>query len=67
MLTQAQIDENIENFFMTNSAVSEYKVTSNAIVEASKPPKKRVYRSLDKILKECYFIGSLKYGNNFIA
>ncbi len=67
MLTQAQINENIENFFIVNSAVNEYKQTKIAITDAIKPPKKKVYRSMDKLLKECYFIGSLKYGNNFIA
>lgn len=67
MLTQAQINENIENFFIVNSAVREYKQTNVAITDAIKPPKKKVYRSMDKLLKECYFIGSLKYGNNFIA
>ena len=67
MLTQAQINENIENFFIVNSAVNEYKQTKAAVTDAIKPPKKRVYRSMEKLLKECYFIGSLKYGNNFIA
>ena len=67
MLTQAQINENIENFFIVNSAVNEYKQTKIAITDAIKPTKKKVYRSMDKLLKECYFIGSLKYGNNFIA
>lgn len=67
MYTQAQINENIENFFIVNSAVNEYKSSQAAITDAIKPPKKKVYRSMEKLLKECYFIGSLKYGNNFIA
>lgn len=67
MYTQAEINENIENFFIVNSAVREYRQTKSAITDAIKPPKKRVYRSMEKLLKECYFIGSLKYGNNFIA
>ncbi len=67
MLTQAQIDESVENFFVVNSALSEYTQTSEAIVQAAKPPRKKVYRSMEKLLKECYFIGSLRYGNNFIA
>lgn len=40
MLTQAQINENIENFFIVNSAVNEYKQTKAAITDAIKPQKK---------------------------
>lgn len=57
----------MNNFFITGTIANEYKNATNAIKEASQPPKKKVYRSLNKMLKECYFVGSLKYGNNFIA
>ena len=57
----------MNNFFITETIAREYKNTTNAIKEASLPPKKKVYRSMNKMLKECYFVGSLKYGNNFIA
>lgn len=57
----------MNNFFITETIAREYKNTTNAIKEASLPPKKKVYRSMNKMLKECYFVCSLKYGNNFIA
>jgi len=67
MLLDVELSDSTENFFMVSSAVTQYKQMSEAIIEAQKPPKKKVYRSMDKILKECYLIGSLKYGNNFIV
>jgi len=57
----------MNNFFITETIAREYKNATNAIKEASLPQKKKVYRSMNKMLKECYFVGSLKYGNNFIA
>ncbi len=66
MLRQQKV-EDIGNFFAVNGAVNEYSETKEAIVEAVKPVKKKIYRSMEKLLKECYFVGSLKYGNNFIA
>ena len=57
----------MNNFFISETIANEYKNATNAIKEACKPPTKKVYRSLNKMLKECYFVGSLKYGNNFIA
>ncbi len=57
----------MNNFFITETIANEYKNSTNAIKQACEPPKKKVYRSLNKMLKECYFVGSLKYGNNFIA
>ena len=67
MAANSLIDENVENFFIVNTAISEYTQTKAAITDAIKPPKKKIYRSMEKLLKECYFIGSLKYGNNFLA
>lgn len=67
MIAEAKINNSVENFFLANSAINEYKATSCAIKQAQMPPKKKVYRSMEKILKECYLIGSLKYGNNFIV
>lgn len=61
------IINNMNNFFITGTVINEYKHATNAIKAACQPPKKKVYRSLNKMLKECYFVGSLKYGNNFIA
>ncbi len=67
MLTQSQKEQCAENFFVASSAVNEYTQTQAAIDEAVKPPKKKVYKSMSKLLKECCFVGSLIYGNNFIA
>lgn len=61
------ITNKIDNFFITETIANEYKNATNAIKAACEPPKKKVYRSMNKMLKECYFVGSLKYGNNFIA
>ena len=43
-----------------------YEESKKALQKASEPPKKKIYRDLTKMLQECYFVGSLKYGNNFI-
>ncbi len=56
----------VDNFFIKQVAPIEYVAAKKALVEASKPPRKKVYRSMTKMLQECYFVGSLKYGNNFI-
>lgn len=58
---------NSDNFFITDTIVKEYSVAQEALMQASKPPKKKVYKSMNKMLQECFFVGSLKYGNNFIA
>ncbi len=58
---------NTENFFITDTITQEYKQAKAALLSASKPPKKKIYKSMNKMLQECFFVGSLKYGNNFIA
>ena len=58
---------NSENFFITDTITTEYKNAKLAFKMASMPPKKKIYKSMNKMLQECFFIGSLKYGNNFIA
>lgn len=58
---------NSENFFITDTITKEYKEAKAALLLASQPPKKKVYKSMNKMLQECFFVGSLKYGNNFIA
>ena len=44
-----------------------YEDTVTAIVESQKKPPKKVYRSIDKMLEECFFLGATKFGTNFIA
>ena len=67
MTTQEDRILNSENFFITDTIAKEYRSSIDAITDALKPPKKKVYRSMNKMLQECYLVGSLKYGNNFIA
>lgn len=55
------------NVFFSGIIAEEYSQTKKAVEEAQKGNKKKVYRDLAKMLQECYFVGSLKYGNNFIA
>ncbi len=58
---------NSENFFITDTITKEYREAKAALLSASKPPKKKIYKSMNKMLQECFLVGSLKYGNNFIA
>ena len=57
-----------QNVYITDSIIAdEYEKAVNGITQACQPPKKKVYNNMMKMLEESYFIGSLKYGNNFIA
>jgi|GEM_PF-1296981 len=56
-----------DNFFVKSVASKEYEESTKKLQAATKPPVKKVYRDLHKMLEECYFVGSLKYGNNFIV
>lgn len=67
MMTKEDRILNSENFFITDTIAKEYKESKEALLRATQPPKKKVYRSMNKMLQECFFVGSLKYGNNFIA
>ncbi len=67
MNTFTEIDQQVENFFMTNGAINDYCKSKEAMRAASNPIKKKVYKNMNSLLEECYFVGSLKFGNNFIA
>ena len=57
-----------DDIFFTNSIIAnEYEKAVTGILEACQPPKKKVYNNMMKMLEESFFVGSLKYGNNFIA
>lgn len=56
-----------DNFFVKCIAPEEYENSVKKIEKATKPVHKKVYRDLTKMLQECYLVGSLKYGNNFIV
>ena len=46
MLRETQKDEDFTNFFAVNGALSEYSETKDAITDAIKPVKKKIYRSI---------------------
>ena len=56
-----------DNFFIKSVASTEYQESTKKLAAATRPPVKKIYRDLHKMLEECYFVGSLKYGNNFIV
>lgn len=67
MIEQQELMNNkVENFFIKKVAANEYQKAKMGITEACRPPKKKIYRNLNKMLEEGFLIGSLKYGNNFI-
>lgn len=51
----------------TLAIAAQYNDTKSGIKEAEKEPPRKVYRSLDSMLEECVFLGSTRFGTNFIA
>lgn len=51
----------------TLAIAAQYDEAKAGIEEAEKAPKRKVYRSLDSMLEECVFLGSTRFGTNFIA
>lgn len=51
----------------TLSIASQYSDTKTGIEKAQIPPKKKMYRNMDSMLKECVFLGATRFGTNFIA
>lgn len=43
-----------------------YSSSKAAIEESQSDNKVKSYKNLRSTLRECYFVGSLKYGNNFV-
>lgn len=43
-----------------------YSASKAAIEESQTSDNVKSYKSLRSTLRECYFVGSLKYGNNFV-
>lgn len=56
-----------ENFLYTEAVVDNYNFFKNEIKEMTTPIKKKRYTDLKKLLQECYFVGSPRFGTNFIA
>lgn len=59
--TQAKID----NYKMP--VASMYKDSMKAFKKAGQSPKQKVFNNMSKLLQESFFIGSTKFGNNFIG
>ena len=59
--TQAKVEE------FKLPAANMYKDSLKAFVKTSQPPKQKVFNSMSKLLQESFFVGSTKFGNNFIC
>lgn len=44
-----------------------YKKTIEEFNRTTQKPKQKVFNNLTKLLQESYFVGSTKFGNNFIS
>lgn len=51
----------------TLSIATQYSDTKNGIQKAQIPPPRKMYKSMDTMLKECVFLGATRFGTNFIA
>ena len=51
----------------TLSIATQYNDTQIALEKTKNKPRKKIYKSLDKLLEECFFMGATKFGTNFIA
>ena len=51
----------------TLAIAAQYEDTVTGIMETQKKPPRKVYKSMDKMLEECFFLGATKFGTNFIA
>ena len=57
---------NLDLDLNSGQIANQYVESKAEIEESQKGDPQKVYRTLRSTLKECYFVGSLKYGNNFI-
>ena len=55
----------IDNYQMP--VASMYKDSLKAFAKSNAKPKQKVFNNMSKLLQESFFIGSTKYGNNFIG
>lgn len=44
-----------------------YQDSVKAFMKTSQKPKQKVFNNMSKLLQESFFVGSTKYGNNFIG
>lgn len=48
------------------AVANKYMSSKAGIEESQSGAKVKSYKTLRSTLRECYFVGSLKYGNNFV-
>lgn len=58
---------NVDNFFVVMAATQGYRDTKENLSKGVDCGSKKVYNNMKKMLRESYFVGSLKYGNNFMV
>ncbi len=51
----------------TLSIAAQYKDTKAAVDDAQKKPNRKMYHSMESMLKECVFLGATRFGTNYIA
>ncbi len=56
------LDLNLNKTFVAST----YGASKEKIEQSRSEKREKTYKSLKSALKECYFVGSLKYGNNFV-
>ncbi len=59
--TQAKLDD------YQMPVASLYQDSVKAFIKSAQKPKQKVFNNMSKLLQESFFIGSTKYGNNFIG
>lgn len=59
--TQPKLDE------FKLPAANLYRESVVAFFKTSQKPKQKVFNNMTKLLQESFFVGSTKYGNNFIG
>lgn len=59
--TQAKIDD------YQMPAASLYQNSIKAFAKSAQKPKQKVFNNMSKLLQESFFVGSTKFGNNFIG
>ena len=59
----------MENIFKkyTMAIAEDYEKTTVAIAAAQTKPPKKVYNTMDSLLKECFFLGATRFGTNFVC
>ena len=48
-------------------AANMYVDSMKAFAKSNQPPKQKVFNNMQKLLQESFFVGSTKFGNNFIG